>query len=381
MVRIPLISLLFISFIFISAVPVFSQTLNHNQFATLPKDQTVNDTYFATGETVTISGVVNGDAYIAGGNVIVDGTVNGDLLVAGGNVVISGNVTQDVRVVGGQITIQGQVGKNVTAIGGSFNVSDPANIAGGLVAGAGNVNIYAPVGKSSVIGGGNITLGDTIGGNVLAGAGNLHLDSEAQIDGNLEYYADNEAQILPNINVVGTITFHKNPAPSKNEVSMFGSWFFMKIINFLSSLLLGIILIRLAPVHSMNIASQLKKRVASCMGFGFLTLVGTPVVAIMLAITIIGLPLTFFSMVLYCILIFVSKIFVSYWIGLKVLGRWYSKPSPSGAFGVGLILWFIVTSIPLIGWVLSFLSLIAGMGAILLQKRVLYSSLREKKLI
>ena len=57
--------------------------LSDKKVVVVEKDEMIDDDYFAYGETVTISGTINGDAYLAGGSVLVDGVVNGDLFVAG----------------------------------------------------------------------------------------------------------------------------------------------------------------------------------------------------------------------------------------------------------------------------------------------------------
>ena len=91
-------------------------------------------TTFAFGETVEISGTINGDLYASGGQVVIAGSVNGDVLVAGGRVSLSGTVSQDVRAAGGQIAITGNVGRNLTLAGGNVEIASSAAVRHGVVA-------------------------------------------------------------------------------------------------------------------------------------------------------------------------------------------------------------------------------------------------------
>lgn len=380
-----LLTLFFLLTFFVTPL-VFAQEMNSGERVVLPKSAVVNSSYFTAGNNVTIDGTVNGDVYAGGGEVLVGGTINGDLLVAGGNVFIQGTVAHNVRVAGGNITISGKIGGNVTAGGGNVTVTNSADIKGDVVAGSGNLEILGPVGQNIVAGGGNISIDQKVGGNVVVGTNALKLGSSAIIAGNLTYYSGQRADIQQGAVVNGETNFHQSAMAKQNQAQQAAkaagsAWLFFKLINFASSLILGLILISLAPVFCMQTVSQLQKNLWASMGIGFLILIVTPITAFILAITLIGLPLAFFVIFLYFLIMYISKIFISLWIGLRVVGYWQKKPHVAWSFAAGLALWIIITSIPLIGGLLAFLSLITGLGALFLQKKATFTSLRAKKLI
>lgn len=70
-----------VSLMIFSLLLVPSAFAKNEQNVVLPRNETVNHDYFATGSQVQILGTVNGDAYIGGGTVSISGTINGDLLV------------------------------------------------------------------------------------------------------------------------------------------------------------------------------------------------------------------------------------------------------------------------------------------------------------
>lgn len=366
---------------------VFAQEMNYGDHIVLPKNAVINAPYFAGGQGVTVDGTINGDAYVAGGDVLIEGNVNGDLLVAGGNVIIRGTVLHNVRAAGGNITISGKVGGNVTVVAGNVTVADSADIAGDLVAGSGDVKIFGPVGKNVVAGAGNLTIGQKISGNVVTCTQYLNLGSGAHIAGDLTYYSGQKAGIQEGATILGKTTFHQTVSRRPQEVAKTAgaaagsAWLFAKTISFLSSLVLGLLFVSFIPIFSLQAAGILQKNLWASIGIGLLMLILIPIIMLILAVTIIGLPLAMFVLFLFLFIMFVSKLVVSLWVGQRVLGYWQKKPHNAWSLVVGLILWVIFTSIPVIGGLFGLLTLLAGMGALYLQRKTTYEVLRSRKII
>ncbi|MBI2442333.1 MAG: hypothetical protein HYV40_00305 [Candidatus Levybacteria bacterium] len=57
------------------------------------------------------------------------------------------------------------------------------------------------------------------------------------------------------------------------------------------------------------------------------------------------------------------------------------NPLRSTGLFIGLLAYYVVTFIPVIGWIVGFLVMLLGMGALLQQKYHLYNSLRLEKAI
>lgn len=368
-----------------SAISVYAE---ENKNVVLSKDQVINRDYFATGDNITLSGTVNGDAYIAGGNVIIEGVVNGDLLAAGGNVNIRGKVRDDVRVAGGQITITGEVGRNITALGGSVNIADSANVTGSLTAGTGSLSVFAPIGKEANFGAGQATIGNTINGDVQAGVGQLTMTSNAKVLGNLTYWSEETARIDPGAEVSGATTHNLPPAPRKVEIdeakgaaALAGIGSVFNILSFLAALVVGLLLITFMPVYSQQTANLILQKPFLSLGVGFLAILLAPFIFIVLLITIIGIPLNLILLSGLLIFIYLAKIFVSIAIGQKVLLLLSKKAALGWAFVLGLFIYYVLTLIPILGFVFWMIAGLIGVGAILLERKYVYSDLRKKHLI
>ncbi|OGY21857.1 MAG: hypothetical protein A2126_02980 [Candidatus Woykebacteria bacterium GWB1_45_5] len=356
------------------------------KIVTVPAGEVINKDYFATGDTVEISGTVNGDVYAFGGQVLVDGTVNGDLIAAGGLVNISGDISQDARVGGGQVTISGKIGRNLTVGGGNVDITSSATIAGGAVVGGGNVSLAAPVGKDAKIGAGNLTVSNTIAGDLDAGVGVMRLTSKAQIGGNLNYWSDQNASIDKNAKVVGKITKNK-PAeaakPSAKKVFGLFTGFNLIVgaISLISTLILGLLIIALFPRYNRAVVYTLKRRPWASLGVGFLALVLTPIIFVILLITVVAIPLAFVLLAFYAIALYLSRVFIIFWAGTMIFERTGRKIHEVWALIVGLIVYYILTLIPFIGGLVTFFVILFGLGTAILTKKEFYLAARKKDLL
>lgn len=368
------------------AVPtlVFAQN-NQQQTTILPKTETVNHSYFASGNQVILSGTVNGDAYLAGGSVFVDGTINGDLLVAGGNIDIRGNVAGNIRAVGGQTTVGGEVGRNVSIAGGSVNISPGAKINGDFVAAAGSASIFGPIAKGATVTTGQTTIGSSIGGDVNA-TGQINLTSGADINGNLTYLSTIPAQIDPAAKVSGQVTQNQPPpgakaAPEAAAGAFAGAKFLFSLMSLVSYLILGLILFSFMPVFGRETSRMLMERPWMSLGIGFLITIIIPIIIFLLFITVLGIPLAFFLIALFVIGVFLSKLIVALAIGRWVLGLFNSRGGLLWALVAGLIIYEILAFIPIIGWLVTLLAMFFGLGALYLERKQFSDSLRSKKLM
>ncbi len=350
----------------------------------LQKDETVNSDYYAAGGSVFIDGTVVGDAYVAGGNVVVNGLINGDLLTAGGNISINGRVTGNVRAVGGQVVVNGQVDRNVTVAGGSVSLQQPAIVNGSITVVGGNLLIASPIGKGAVLAGGQVNINNVIGGDVRVSAEQLTVLQNAKINGGLTYWSPNQAHIVQ-FTVKNGVTFHKTelkennyqkPSREKIAAAAAGIGVFWIIVSFCASFLVGLILLHFVPVFMKDIKDTITTSLLKSMGVGFITILLFPFAIVVLLITLIGIPFAALLGVAFVLVALLNQIFIAYALGKKLL--------PTGnalSLFAGLVVYSVVSWIPVIGWMFNALALFVGMGALVQVKKKLYDSLRTKKLI
>lgn len=378
------------SFVFLLCVGIifpqqtFAQTAQSGNVVMLAKDQTVNGDYFAGGQTIDIHGTVNGDLYVAGGNVEVDGTINGDILAAGGTVLLQGSA-HNIRTAGGNVTIDSTVDGNVTAVGGNVTIADGAKIAGSLVSAGGQINVLPAIGKGAAIAGGQITISNTINGDLL-GAGNFNLTPQAKVNGAFTYLNARQATIENGAVISGKVTHNyppKQPQQQKSQASaagLVGAALGFSLISLVSAFVLGLFILMLVPLFMQQTAETLVERPWLSLGIGLVAAIATPIVAFILFITVLGIPLGILMIVLYGIYAYISKIFVSFAIGLWIFMRSNPRrPHLVWSLLVGLIIYEILGLIPFIGWLIMLIFWLMGMGALLVTKREVFLFGRSKK--
>jgi cytoskeletal protein CcmA (bactofilin family) len=380
-------------FIFFSAVQNVSADTGSKTTPTiiLQKDQIIDSDYVVGGEKVNILGTINGDAYIAGGAVTVEGNINGDLLIAGGNINIQGNVTGNVRILGGNTIISGDIGENMSMLGGSVNLTDAARIGGSVVGAGGALTFYGPVSKDIRVAGGQITLGGAVGGNVFAYAKQLMVSSNANVAGDLTYKGSQKAEIASGAIIMGKVAQDVAPKNTSSQIQSQKSKFitpaistfiiFGKTVGLLMSFIVGILFMKAFPICAQKIVDIFKKDFWKDVGIGLLIVIVAPVTIVLLFVTVIGIPFALFGGMLFALSLYIARIIASLVIGGWAIRYLSKKPHKIWSLFVGLLIYGILSMIPVFGWIFSAIFVTAGLGAIFTERKQGYAQLRAKKLI
>jgi len=352
----------------------------------VPANQVINRDYFAFGQLIEISGTVNGDVYALGGQIVVDGKINGDLLASGGAINISGEISQDVRIAGGQINISGQIGRNLTVGGGNIELTPSGVVHGGVVSAGGNIHLASPVGGYAKVMAGNLIVSNKINGDLQAAVGSIRLTSKAEVTGDLTYMSAREASIAEGTKIGGTVTRHSPPSMPRHSARLIfaflaGMSILMKGISFISTLILGLLSIRFIPNYHHSAVFMLRERTLACLGMGFVTVVVAPVLIMILMATIVGIPLALILSAVYVIALYWSRIFSITWVGEAFFGLFRKKASPGWAFFFGLAIYFFLSLIPVLGWLIALFIMLFGLGTEMLTRKEVYAAARDQEII
>ena len=356
----------------------------------VPKDEIIEqDFYIKSGEVIEISGKVKGDAILVGGEIRVDGEVDGDLLVLGGTVYLSGKVSQDVRIIAGQIDVSGEVGRNLSIVGANIELGKSASLAKGVAIVGGSLFLQTSVPGDVDILVGNFTLAGELRGETKVRTANLRLTSESKISGNLVYTSENDLVIDKGASISGKIAKQPLSSPFSFSRNQFIYNFskklgifkiYLKILSFLSSLIIGLLIIRFMPNCVKNIALSADKKMLKTFTVGFIAILAFPLTALFLSFTIIGIPLAFIVFFIYLIFIYLTNIYFSFWLGAKFKGV-IKLESEYILFLLAISLYYLAISIPLIGFLVGLYTLFFGMGMIILGYADFYKKAKKSKII
>lgn len=334
-------------------------------------ETTSSGPHFFTGESVVLTEDLSGDVYVFAQNVIVEGHIDGDLLVAGGQVTVIGNVADNIRAAGANVDIRGGVGGNVTVASGTFTLDRQAQIAESLVAAAGNLDVYGQIGGTTWLRGSVVTFGGQVAQDVTISAEKATIQDTTAIGGNLTTKTTEPVSVPSEAQIGGTQTLEKTQtdemAKSKLDdvlkVGLVGV-----VIFFFMSLVTGGILMAVFPTWAQRSADTILTRPWASFGWGLSYFILTPVAVLLLLVTIIGLPLGIVLLLLYILSLILGGLVAAYAVGRKL----FSPENPNytthlGQFGLGLVILQAVELIPILGWIVKFVALVLGMGALVIQ--------------
>lgn len=144
-----------------------------------------------------------------------------------------------------------------------------------------------------------------------------------------------------------------------------GMRFLAAFISFLSTLVLGLILLRLCPQFVGQVTAAIRKRPAPSMGWGLAALVVTPLVAVSFVVTMVLLPAGAILLALYGVAVYLVRIFAITYAGQVLLRRQNDSASLARPFVVGLLVYSLLALVPVIGGLLTFVTVVIGLGALL----------------
>lgn len=296
------------------------------------------------------------------GTVIVRGTVTGDVSTAAGTVHVteSGTVGGNVQTAAGTVRIDGNVAGDVNAAGSTVEIGETARIGGSLESGAAYLSIDG-----------------TVDGDVTAGAETIVLGPNAQVAGDFRYDAETFTRD-PDASVGGSVvqdaSIRDSAGPTFGGLAVPG-WL-GTIYGLFANLLLGVVLLAAFPAFSTRVAERVADDPVKSGGIGLLTLVAVPLALIVLAATIVGIPLSLVGAVAFGISVWVAVVYGQYAVGAWALSladgdnRWV-------ALVVGLLGFAILGAVPVLGGVLELVALLLGLGALALTLQEAYGGRRE----
>jgi cytoskeletal protein CcmA (bactofilin family) len=329
--------------------------------------------HFVAGRSVRVAQPVSGDLIAAGGRVDIDAAVNGDAVVAGGDVRIRGAVSNSLYAAGGQLVLDATVGRNARIAGGRVEIDPRASVAGNVSIAGGEVRIDGAVKGYVQAAGGRVLINGPVGGDVVASSGAVELGPSARIAGKLRYTSRSELKRDPAAQVTGG--FERVPMAERSAghrqrpLARAGGWLWTAGL-----VLMAVVLVAALPAFTARVAGTLHTRVGMSLLIGFIALVCIPVAAILLVFTLIGIPFALLALLLYCALLMVGYAMTGIGIGDWLLGRYRVADAAQagwriGAAALAMLMIALLARVPWIGALVSFMVLIAGLGAVVMQAR------------
>lgn len=411
------------------ASTAMATTFDSGETVLVEAGETVEGNLYAFGNEVIIRGTVAGDLIGGATRLVLEegGVVEGDLMAGAQSVQIDGTVEGDTRAAGFMVQVgpTGQIDGEFLAAGYSVGLAE-GGVVGGDAVWTGQQGLMDGTVEGDLhFAGGGLDLQGTVAGDVdaaVAGANEvapppfwmafmpeaptlprtassgLNLGDEAQIGGQLTYHSPEHASGLresaaqggvvytaPERPVESTEAAELPPTPAQRGLDFLGSW----LQNYLALLIFGLVVALVAPRLAGQARQNLDARKLPSTGVGCLTLIlaAAGVVALVFAM-ILGIlfvsaiklgnlvaPILSASLLGFSILTFgtylltwVAAVLVGWWLGRWILRRVAPERADNRylAMGIGLLIYALLMSLPIVGGLLGFLGVLLGLGAMVL---------------
>ena len=325
---------------------------------TIPASETIDDTLIVRGETILIEGTVTGDVLAIGDQITVSGSIGGNLITFADSVKVRGDVGGLVFGAGDSYALNaGFVGGDLLLAGDKIEISSDVRIARNVAIAGDSSFIGAEIGKDLYAYGEMVEVSSKVGGSIDVIAESLRLLSPTHILGNVRFRGDEEALFrAEGARVDGEVELLSRPAEKNRYATV--EFYLWQIAKLVAAFLFGLALFWLVPaLRALSIGAGVDGLKSA--GIGIVALVSTPIIAAIVAITLIGLPFAFVAIFSWLLGIYLATIVVGAAIGRMIMGDGKSLPL---TLLVGLAIVMVAVNLPLIGGIVAFILTIIGLG-------------------
>lgn len=234
-----------------------------------------NDDVFVSAGTVDINSPVSGAIILA--NVVnINAPINGDLFVTANKITVNSDVSEKIVAAGNNIDIKGKL-KNAILAGNHIQIYSTALISKDAYIAAQSIN------------------------------------NDGNITGRMVAFTDN----FQNKGDIGKLDLRNQEITTIPDLQ---KW--LNIINIVVTIgfaILGIILIRLLPIQFDKVRHAMNRSIIKNTVVGFLLIIVFVIVIFLSAITVVGLPIAAFGLLVLLVGLMMSSLFVSFAIGNKII--------------------------------------------------------------
>ena len=400
------------------AMPVLALESRGGDNVVIAADEVIDDDLYVGAGTFTLDGTVKGDLVVFGGTITINGTVEGDLLAVGQAVIINGAVEDDVRASGAAITVSSGATIGDDLVGGAYSLemANGSQAGGDLLFGGFQALLAGDIAGDVKVAANSVAITGSVGGDVEAevgeaGAGpsfspfmfmpdmpqlptvpgGLSIGPNASIGGKLSYTGPVEIEAPAGIETEYTTPAvapgdEVEEAPSVAQRIL--NWVLDLIRSFISLLIVGLLVVWLAPKCVKQFVDILEEKPLPSLGWGVAAIFAIPIallitVGFSAALAVIFGVLTFgdlsatsiliglylgFSifLVAYLMAVWGAKIIVSVWLGRLIAQRSSTtlEQSKIWPFLIGMVIVILLTAIPLLGGLIGFVITLLGLGAL-----------------
>jgi cytoskeletal protein CcmA (bactofilin family) len=354
------------------------------------------------GGDTTVTTPIQGNSVIVAGHIEVLAEISGNLVATGGDVDIRKSIGKDLVAAGGSVTLAAPVLGNARAYASSVELTSEAKVSGNADFAGDHVRVGGPIEGSLKAAGDDIEIDTTVNGDVDVMGDHISLGPNARINGRIRYTSSGELQRDPAAQVSGAVerTLRASVGPhswrrwsgdsnfddERFDDVLFPGWqkeirdwrdtYRHRGLTWLggTSIVIALLMGALLPGLTRGLGATVSTRWGWSVFLGLVVLVCAPVLAVVLVITVIGIPIAILVVAAYLLLLYFGYVAGGVALGDIALHqlaptRYNDAASRILAAVVAMAIVIAAARAPLVGGFVSFVAMLTGCGALLLQMR------------
>jgi cytoskeletal protein CcmA (bactofilin family) len=255
------------------------------------------------------------------------------------------------------------VGGYLVAAGGTVDVMPSSTVENGLFVRAGKAKVDGTVKGPLEVRGGEALINGTVEGDVRVYAGRVSLGERAVLRKDLQYASGREAKIAPGARVFGSVS--RLPEPIGDRAR--GAALVPTLASFFGPIVAGIAVVLLLPGFARTVTTESVAHFGrdALVGGGVLVLL--PVAAVLLVVSVVGLPLGMIGGLAYLALLLISRICAGLVLGAlvrRLVSREKETTVDWRTAVVGLALLPAVAWVPILGWAAWLALVLCALGSV-----------------
>ena len=356
---------------FVSALPLpaLAQRVQSN-VVLVREDDVVTEDLYAAGNTIVVSGVIEGDLVaVAFDSIRIDGVVEGDVIALSSRVEVTGRIDGALRVGAVTANIDGDIGDDFFVGGFSVETGAASSIGRDVLVWARSVELLGDVGRDIEGTHRSTRIGGQVAGDIDVTTSGLTLLPGLRVAGDVRYTAGSPATVGQTVQVEGTFVRAEALEPN---LRVRGVQLLAQFIAALAGLGIGLGLLWAVPQRAHNAAAALARRPLIALAWG----VGVASVPIALAIVALGLvsvtslssagpvvlvmlPVAIAVAAVVLVGMLTAPVPVGLAVGTRLRPGWSSYARYVLGFPVLVAVWLL----PWVGGIILLLLALAGLGA------------------
>jgi cytoskeletal protein CcmA (bactofilin family) len=349
----------------------------HRKAVRVAEGETVADTLVVSAHSLDVDGVVEGDLVAAVERLTIRGRVTGNVFVFAEEIELPGAVGGSLVAVAEALRVEGVLGGTVYAAAEQVTLRDSARLRGDANVASHEAILEGELARDLACFCGSLEVRGVVGRNVTARAERVQILGGARVGGDVDaFLPEGETlEIAGGASVAGEA--RTNPIRDRRH-DYLSHWrrpgfYVFFVIQFAAGFLFGLLLHALAP-RLFDADLRGAGDFFRTAGWGFLALVATPVAILLVALTLVGIPVAVLALFAFLTALYAADILVG-----ALVGRALLRPGPRpGSFGRSLLVGYGIVlaghAIPFLGIAVGAVSALLGLGLAVDRLRAFWSA-------